>query len=103
MMYRKLFAATKKQEELYNARDPLYEALIKGDVAYSYGRFFGSFNSTLTKQLRAIGAVYDPRKKNWKMPASDLPVDVRSALAVRGQRDYKLGCKNYGGKERWLS
>ena len=67
MVYRKLFAAIKTQEELYNAKSTLHDAIIKGRVGYSNGRFFGKFNSTLTKELRSIGAVYSGKDKVWKL------------------------------------
>lgn len=65
-----------------NARDGLIEALQKGKITFSQGIFSGSFNASISKELRKLGAVWDRSKRVYKLPMKDLPYEIRTAIAV---------------------
>lgn len=90
MLYRELFALTRKQEELYNNKNDLVTSIIEGNIAYRNGSFSGAFNSTTSKELRAIGAKYDKKSRTWKLPRKSLPPQVISSLALRDAKDQSL-------------
>lgn len=85
---------------LSNAKVPgLREALLLGRVTFHRGVFSGKFNSEISRDLQELGAKFSRSKGVWYLPASELPVDVRSAVAASEQRfqekldriDKKLG------------
>lgn len=65
-----------------NAIQDLIDAIHSGKIRYSQGRFTGSFNSTLSRELRKIGAEWDRRHGSFAIPQSNLPADVRHAIEV---------------------
>lgn len=89
-VYKDLFVLIKPEQQLYNAKDPLSDAIMASKVAFDNGSFSGKFNSSITKQLRAMGAKYNPSTKTWKMPTKDLPPNIQATLAMRGQKDIQL-------------
>jgi len=68
-----------KPSQLTNARSPLIGAIENGSVWYADGRFQGSFNAAITKELRSIGAKWNATSRSWSLPASKLPAQVRMA------------------------
>lgn len=94
-VYRDLFKLTKKEQELYNNNDPLVEALLNAQIAFKDGSFFGQFNSTLTRELRNIGATYDRLNKTWKLPTKELPQNLQMAIVQRESMDAALNNKAF--------
>lgn len=66
--------------ELRNATDPLAEAIATERVFYQEGAFYGDFNSKISKALRALGAVYDGRKKAWVIALYNLPQEIQRGI-----------------------
>lgn len=62
-------------------KSALIKAILSGRVQYHANRFEGSFNSSISAEIRKIGGKWDPRYKNWYMPKSKLPYDVIIAVA----------------------
>lgn len=63
--------------ELKNSGDALTDAIRSGRVIFQDGKFFGSFNATISKQLKAVGAEY--KKGEWKL--ATLPPQISMAVA----------------------
>jgi SPP1 gp7 family putative phage head morphogenesis protein len=63
-----------------NSREDLIDAIAKGRIFFDRGAFLGKFNSTLSRELRALGAVWDRRRAGWIIPLSKLPVEVNDAI-----------------------
>ncbi len=59
----------------------LLEAIRTGKITYSRGTFSGKLNSTISKQLRDLGATYDRREAVYRLPASRLPQEVKHAIS----------------------
>ena len=89
-VYRGLFELIKGELQLYNEVSNLKQAILTSKIAYSDGEFFGKYSASITKELRAIGAVFDNTKKTWKLPQDNLPFDIRSALAIKASQNQKL-------------
>lgn len=84
-LYKPLRAALRGTAiKLQNDNDPLSEALAKGKIFYSNGRFFGEFNSKISRQLRALGAFNS--KNGWKLSPSEFTPAISSALALADSR-----------------
>ena len=59
----------------------LIEALRKGTVSYSGTGFKAKkWNARLSRELRSLGAKYDPKQASWMLPAPQMPDDVRNAV-----------------------
>jgi SPP1 gp7 family putative phage head morphogenesis protein len=88
VMFRPLLAAIKCQEqELINSFfDPLYESIVNGLVYWQDGHFCGEFNAKISKRLRDIGAIFNPKSKTWSIPRELIPVDLRFAQAGADSR-----------------
>ena len=71
-----------KKSEINNSSNEVAEALRKGKIFYSQGYFFGKFTSKLSKQIREYGAIFDARKKAYKLPIGMLPPEISSAIAL---------------------
>lgn len=67
-----------KQNALTTA---LEEALRSGRIFYEDGFFLGELNSTISKQIRAIGGKYNRTRKAYKLEPAKLPVGMKLAIA----------------------
>lgn len=83
-------------EETYGQRlalenvgeDMLLRAIHSGKLQYSGGVFSGPLNSTLSKALMSIGARFDKRTRNYRLPEIDAPrwlLDAASAYQAKAQ------------------
>lgn len=68
---------------LQNAKkSPLQDALFKGTVVYSGGKFKGKFNAQLSKQLRQMGAKFHKRSGTFEIEESKLPTQTQQLIAA---------------------
>lgn len=74
------------QSTLKNSKNDLLEALRTGRVTYNHGKFSGRFSSTVSKELKSLGARWDRKQGTWNIPQSKLPLDVRMAISVSTAR-----------------
>lgn len=74
------------QEIKNTAASALIEAILLGRVQYVNGQFSGTYNARITKALMSINARYNKRIGAWTAPMDDLPVDIRSAVAIASTR-----------------
>jgi SPP1 gp7 family putative phage head morphogenesis protein len=88
-IYLPLMEEVEKEEPakvLKNSPSMLLEAIRSGRIKFYRGKFNGKLNSTLSRELRRIGAKFDRSDKVYKMPLSKLPPDVRNAIAISESR-----------------
>lgn len=72
--------------EIQNRRETsLIAAIRSGRVQYRDGAFTGEVNSSISKELHAIGAKYDGRGKKWVLTVAP-PADVQLAQAQADAR-----------------
>lgn len=74
-----------KTRTLQNSLEDLLQAIASGQIQYVNGHFEGSFNATLSKELRKIG-VWDRKHGWWKVPLSRLTPDMSAAIGVSASR-----------------
>ncbi len=79
-----------KPPKLENDDDPLAAALLRGDIRYEGGIFTGTFAAETSKRLRALGAVWDPKRKVFRLPARKLPHEIRYAASISQGRFEKV-------------
>lgn len=60
----------------------LKEALRSGRVQYGNGIFSGKFSSAITRELRALGAVFDKRERVYKLDLAKVPDFAKAEAAL---------------------
>lgn len=72
------------QKALHNAvhSNPLIDALFTGKVVYSGNVFTGSFNAAISKVLKDMGAVFNPKGPSYRLERKDIPIDIRSVISA---------------------
>ena len=65
-----------------NSKNDLKQAIRSGKLIYVDGYFYGPFNATVSKALRALGATFDNTKKAFKIDLSQLPMDIRTDIYI---------------------
>lgn len=75
-----------KQKTLKNEINELEEAIRSGRILFSQGQFSGRFNSTISKELKNLGAKWDRKSNTFKIPLVDLPMSVRGTISVSEAR-----------------
>lgn len=78
--------ALPKTTLIKNSLSDLVDAIRSGRIQFYRGRFTGKFNSTLSRELRRIGAEWDRKQGSFAVPQSKLPADIRIAIAASEDR-----------------
>lgn len=88
LIYRPLLAILKTPDiELLNADESaLQQAIRDGRIWYEDGHFAGDFNAELTKELRALGAMYNQKSRTWSLTRENVPTELRIAQALADDR-----------------
>lgn len=81
-LFGKLFTAIEPIEEYYNDKTILIDAIIKRRIQFVDGKFIGSFNAAISKELVKFGAKFDKRSKVFIIDKFKLPIEVTHAIAV---------------------
>lgn len=75
-----------KITELLNAQgDSLDRAIAEGTVYFENGLFKGNFSAAISKDLKAMGATFNPKSKTWSY-AGVLPAQVSVSIATSDMR-----------------
>lgn len=69
-----------KTRRKLNASDALIEAIRSGRITHRNGRFFGKLNSSISKELEALGAYWDKSEGVFRLEKAGLPVELRAAI-----------------------
>jgi len=72
------------KKKIMNSKAGLIAALKAGRVQYQDGFFVGEFNANVSRDLRSLGA--KKFEKGFKISLSELPQDVRGAVADSANR-----------------
>lgn len=66
---------------MMNARaSPLAEALRSGKIRYELGAFRGRFSAAVSKELKRLGAKWDPKARSFRIPRGELPAYINLAI-----------------------
>lgn len=87
-------AGIAKLKNIWNAKDGghLVDALRKGFVTFSKGAFRGKFNSYTSKDIKALGGIWDKKTSSFKILLSDVPPEIKAEIATSAVRfGEKLG------------
>lgn len=71
---------------LKNSLEDLKSALERGVITFSQGKFRGSFNSKISRELKALGATWDRGSRSWKILQKDLPSEVKISISINEAR-----------------
>lgn len=72
-----------------NSIDDVLKAIASGRLHYVDGYIKGSFNASLSKELKSLGGVYNQTRKGWKFEI--LPPDLQIAVADAKIKAQKTG------------
>jgi SPP1 gp7 family putative phage head morphogenesis protein len=75
---------------LKNATTGFLAYILEGRIQYSQGRFTGSFNALMSKELKQMGAVFSSKYGAWLIPEGKLPLDIRQMVAQASGKFKKL-------------
>lgn len=70
-----------------NEDEAIVAALLAGTLWYLDDRFSGAFNASISRQLRALGAV--KLAGSFLLPTSQMPVGLQTAIAQVRQNNYQ--------------
>lgn len=74
--------------EIRNSIEGIIRAIDQGSLWYEDGEFHGEYNSTISKQLRSLGAIFNVGRDTWSLPLGMLPPDISIAL-VHAENRYE--------------
>lgn len=69
------------QITLQNVGDSLLTAIKSGRIQFYRGSFSGRFNSSISRELKELGAWWDRKTRTWKITQSSLPIEVKNAIS----------------------
>lgn len=81
-VYEPIIAELTGKKKIKNAKLDLLEALRSGRLTFHRGQFSGRFNATLSKELKALGAHWNPVWKTFSIPYAELPSTIKSAISA---------------------
>ena len=74
-----------------NSKDSLLTAAIAaGAISYQDGAFVGQLNAGISRELREMGATFSKWSKSFKIEQTNLPIDVRQAIAAANVKNREL-------------
>jgi len=79
--------------ELTNSKDVIEEAFRNGTIYYSGGEIKGRFNSRISRELIALGAVFLAKKGAYRINADQLTPQQRSSILLAKTRQQSLFAK----------
>lgn len=82
-VYKALFDIVRKPMEFLNAKSPTEEALKNGTLYYENGQFKGGINSKISRELKALGAVFSKTTKKWSLPMADIPANIKAGIVAQ--------------------
>jgi len=77
---------TLPSKTLKNAKDVLLSAIQTGRITFYRGVFSGRFNSSISKELKSLGARWDRKQGTWNIPQSALPIEIRNVISASEAR-----------------
>lgn len=64
-----------------NAATTTLDAIRSGRITFNRGTFSGRFNSSISKELKGLGAQWDRKQGTWKISLASLPTEFRHAIS----------------------
>lgn len=80
--------AAKHPQEILNdkALPALSTAVKNGTVWYDNAQFKGTFSSTISRELRSIGATWNTKARTWSLSRVEVPSQIQMAIAAANNR-----------------
>ena len=79
-LYQPILDIFGENPSLKNDLDYFISAIESGRITFYRGQFRGRFNSTVSRELKKIGAKWDWTQGSWKVHFSSLPLEVQEAI-----------------------
>jgi SPP1 gp7 family putative phage head morphogenesis protein len=74
------------KKTLQNSTEDLKRAILSGRISFYRGAFNGTFSSAVSKELKALGAVWDRKQGAFKIPQPSLPSEIYQTIQVSESR-----------------
>lgn len=65
-----------------NSLSSLAEAIRSGEIDFNRGRFTGSFNAGISRELRKLGAKWDRSARGYRIHWKELPQEIQFAVSA---------------------
>ncbi len=86
-IYQPLLAILQRDDDqLQNSMDGLIKAIETGKIVFYRGRFTGNLTSSLSRDLKKLGAKWDRRQGCFTIPLASLDPDMRRAISLAEAR-----------------
>ncbi len=80
-----------KNDKPSNAgQNPLLRAILEGRVQYVKDHFEGVFSASISRGIKSMGGVWDPRTKHWRVPRAKLTPQVSIAIGTASGKVAKV-------------
>lgn len=78
-VYSYLYHNAKMKE---TAQNPLVKAILTGRVQYTGKHFQGKFSAEISREIKKLGGVFEPHRKQWRLDREKLPPQVSLAIGT---------------------
>lgn len=96
LLYRPLLKDLKRPEAIRNSKEDIIAALQQGHIRYEENGFVGVFSSSVSAELKKLGAVWSTKSPKWLIREEALPTDVRDIVRKVIARDANIKEKLIG-------
>ena len=69
-----------KKKRILNSQDDVRDAIEKGLLTYSNGRFKGKFSSKTAKTIKELGGVWEKSSKSYVISSSSIPKALKEVI-----------------------
>lgn len=74
------------KNQLQNSIEDLNQAILSGRITFYRGAFKGRLSSSISRELRQLGAEWDRKQGQFKIPLRSLPQSVRATIQASESR-----------------
>lgn len=81
-IYGPLIAELQNSDSIQNSFDGFLRAIQSGRISFYKGKFTGKFSSSISKELKRLGAKFDKKTSSFVIPKEKLPNEVLHAVSL---------------------
>lgn len=87
-LYQKIYSILNQKDDgvFENSSSALAQAIKSGRITFYRGQFQGSFNASISRELRKLNAEWDKKHGSFRIPFGDLPEDIKTVITTSYDR-----------------
>lgn len=90
ILFEQLLEEIEQFAQYYNSYVSLVTAVLKGQIQYLDGRFYGKFNTFLGREIVKLGGKYNLRYKAYEINEEKLPNEIKKAINIANRTYEKM-------------